>query len=247
MRWALLFVALLGCGRIGFDPLALAGDDTTGDARAAADGASSDGVAGGGPQLVDSGHMESAVASQLGVSLSNPLQPGDVILVSVGFRDATANITTVTDSAGITLAREAQTNRSNGAVSNECMVGIAAAAAPNHMVNVGFVPAANQPSVRVLVYRGVGTSQAIQPQSSGGANIQAMSATTVAFMVGTKIVGTNTADRAATVGNGQLLMTTTFNDIVEERVATTTGIQNVTGTLASAGNWVMEAIALPPP
>jgi hypothetical protein len=248
MRLALLL--LVGCGRINFDPPGLTGDDVAnGDARGNGDGANGDGIiAGSGPQLVDSFTQDVPNGTQVTDTLTNGVQLGDVIIACVGFRDATTNITSVGDNRGNTYAREMQTNRTNNAVSQECMVAVAASSAATVQVTANLSAAANQPSLRVLVYRGVDTSQAIQPQGSGGANIQAMNAMTIAFKTGTKIVGINTADRTATAGSGfTLLFTNAYGDIVEEKTATTTGLQSTPGTLASAGNWVMEAIALPPP
>lgn len=248
MRWALL--VLVGCGRINFDPPGLAGDDVAnGDARGNGDGAGGDGVITGGPQLVDSGIEDVGSGSSLTENLPNGVQTGDVIIACMGFRDGTTNITTIVDTLGNTYAREMQTNRTNGAVSQECMVAVSSTAAASFQVTVNLSATANQPSLRVLVYRGVDTSQAIQPQSSGGANIQAMSATTVTFKAGpSKIVGINTADRAATAGSGLTpLFMNAYGDIAGEKSVSTTGLQSVNGTLASPGNWVMEAIALPPP
>jgi hypothetical protein len=246
MRWALLLLA--GCGRIAFDPLGGgSGDDTvTGDGRIA-DGIGGDGVTPGGPQLVDVGGGDSPSSNQVTVMLTNGVQAGDVILACVGFRDATTNITLVGDNRGNTYSREMQTNRTNGAVSQECMVAIASSTVATVQVTANLSQAATQPSLRVLVYRGVDTSQAIQPQNSGGANIQNMNATTVTFKTGAKLVGINTADRTASIGSGfTLLHTNSFGDIAEEKTSTTTGLQNTPAMLSTAGNWVMEAIALPP-
>ena len=249
MRWAL--VLLIGCGRINFDPPGLTGDDVAnGDARGTGDGAGGDGMlTGGGPQLVDSGIEDVAAGNSLTENLPSGVQTGDVIIACMGFRDGTTNITNISDTLGNTYAREQQTNRTNNAVSQECMVAVSATSAASFQVTVTLSAMANQPSLRVLVYRGVATSQTIQPQSSGGANIQAMSATTVTFFARpTKIVGINTADRSATAGSGLTqLFVNAYGDIAEEKSVSTSGIQSVNGTLASAGNWVMEAIALPSP
>ena len=247
-RLALLL--LTGCGRIAFDPLGGSGDDSTtnGDARGTGDGLGGDGTSGGGPQLVDSGVEDVPSGNQLTENLPNGVQIGDVIIACMGFRDGSTNITGISDTLGSTYAREMQTHRTNNAVSQECMVAIATTSASSFQITVALSVAANLPSLRVLVYRGVDTSQAVQPQGSGGANIQNMSASTLAFKTGTKIVGLDTADRSATAGAGMnLLFSNAYGDIVEEKTASTTGLQSTPATLASAGNWVMEAIALPPP
>lgn len=249
MRWALLL--LVGCGRINFDPPGLSGDDVVnGDARGTGDGAGGDGASGGGgPQLVDSGIEDVGSGNSMTENLPNGVQTGDVIIACMGFRDGTTNITNISDTLTNTYAREMQTNRTNNAVSQECMVAVSKTSAASFQVTVNLSANANQPSLRVLVYRGVDTSQTIQPQSSGGANIQAMSASTFLFFARpSKIVGINTADRSATAGSGlTLLFTNAYGDIAQEKSASTSGVQNVNGTLASAGNWVMEAIALPSP
>ena len=247
MRWAL--VLLIGCGRINFDPPGLSGDDVAnGDARGNGDGAGGDGMLGGGPQLVDWG-VEDGAGGSLTENLPNGVQTGDVIIACIGFRDGTTNITTITDTLGNTYMREMNTRRTNNAVSHECMVAISSTGAASFQVTVNLSAAANQPSLRVLVYRGVDTSQAIQPQGSGGANIQEMSAATFTFDARpTKIVGINTADRTATAGSGlTMLFTNAYGDIAVEKTVSASGIQSVNGTLASGGNWVMEAIALPSP
>lgn len=243
MRWALLLLA--GCGRIGFDPLGAAGDDATGDARTR-DGSSAGGNMVGPLTVVDGNHSDvSGVATTTSVTVAN-VQPGDAILVSTGWRDATTSVTSVVDSIGTSYAVTQPVTRT-ATLSQILYAGFAATAAASVTVTVTFSASAQAPSERVLVYRGVSATSGIQGANGSG---NGTSMTMGGFTGGTNwvLVTSNTAKAAVTSVDPiwTTRLTTSTGDVVVDATFATFGIHTGMASLGANVEWITQTFELPP-
>jgi hypothetical protein len=248
-----IVIACTGCGRIGFDPFGpgMGGDDGIVNDAGLGDGNAngSDGGAGLGPQLVDSAHVESASATNaINVPLSGTLLANDTIVVSIGWHDGTSTISSVNDSRGNSYMAGTTIQRSNNTLSQNVYSTFVTAAGTSDTISVSFSQLVPQGSVRVVVYRGVDTSQTLVFGGGGGAGTTNAQSVALVQKVNSVVLGTDTADVApAGPGTGfATRLTTTFSDIVEDKVATATGFQTVAIPLGASGNWVLQSVMLPP-
>lgn len=253
MRVAALLLVLVGCGRVGFDPLGTGGgdDDGTGDG-----GAGDDGGGGGGDATVDVGpvtfvggaHAEQmGMAGQVNPTVNAAIQTGDAIIVSVGWHDGTSTLASVSDSLGTTYVVTVGVSHQTS-VSQMIYTGFAPANASFVTVNAQFNGQAFSPSGRVAMYRGVDSSNALQGGNGGGTNSTAMAG--VGFVAGAnwRVVMTNTSSVAvAGIDAGWTQrITTNFSEVVFDQSFATSGIKTGNATLVSAGDWVMQTVQLPP-
>jgi hypothetical protein len=249
MRGVVLLLMVVGCGRVGFDPIGGGGDDINGgDGGLLGDGnGASDGSAGAGPiKYTGGGHDELSSTMQLNPTITGTLPAGSAIIVSVGWRDVTSTVTSLTDTAGTAYTQISTTAR-NGTVSQSVYAGFAPSTVTNYTTTVLFSNVVTNASVRIAIYSGVDGSAALQG-GSGSGNGTSISAAGFLPAANWMIVATNTSDVgvASVAGGWMTRITSAYQDVVIDQSFSTSGIKTASATLASAGNWVMHAVQLPP-
>jgi hypothetical protein len=189
-----------------------------------------------------------STATPVTVTYTAAQTAGHLNVVIVGWANATAQVSSVTDSRGnvyqLAVGPTVMTG-SNQAVSQSiyCAKNISAGA---NTVTVTFTAAAYYPDIRILEYSGI---DAVSPVDVSAAN-KGNSATSTSGAVVTNnatdlLVGANTVWTSTTgPGSGftQRLLTQD-GDIAEDRVVTAIGSYNASAPLSSAGAWVMQMVA----
>jgi chitodextrinase len=175
---------------------------------------------------------------------------GNTNIVAIGWNDATASITAVSDSAGNVYQAAIATYRGNG-MSQAIYVAssIAAAAAGANQVSVAF----NQPAVfvdlRVTEYAGVRASNPFDAGASAtGVGTTASTGAVAAghpsellFAAGM----TSAVFSAPGAGYSSRVITAPDGDIVEDAVPASAGSYNATASLSS-GTWILQLAAFAP-
>jgi FtsP/CotA-like multicopper oxidase with cupredoxin domain len=169
---------------------------------------------------------------------------GDLNIVAVGWRTATATISSVTDDAGnvyiLAIGPTTGTGLRQSIYYASNITGGGPASRPT--VTVTFSAAVTLPDVRILEYSGVSTLDRTAGASGTAATASSGSVTTTAaneLIFGAGCVSTTTT--AAGAGFTSRIITTPDSDIAEDRV--TSVIASFSATAAvSAGtrNWVMQ-------
>ncbi|MGH9545849.1 MAG: beta strand repeat-containing protein [Terriglobales bacterium] len=173
---------------------------------------------------------------------------GNLNLVIIGWADATAQVQSVTDSAGNTYTLAFAPTVGTG-LSQAIYYAKDIAAAASNTVTITFDVAAQSPDVRVLEYSGVDT---ITPLDSGGGSAGTGTALDsgpiTTSKAGDLIVGAALAGDAVSAA-GLAFTTvniTSLGDAVEHLVGAAAGDIDATATQASDTNWVMQAMAFQP-
>jgi hypothetical protein len=171
---------------------------------------------------------------------------GDLIVVAIGWDDATAAVSTVTDTAGntYTLAIGPTSYAPDLSQSIYYAPNIAAAAANTNTVKVTFVESANDPDLRVLEYSGLDTASPLdqtadgQAKSTGPATTSAVTTKAARELL---FVAGMTDDLYSGAGTGfTSRLVTSEGDIVEDRVVTATGSYSGTADLPESCEWLVQ-------
>ncbi len=175
---------------------------------------------------------------------------GNLNVVVVAWNDTTAQVSSVTDTAGNVYqlaVGPTQTSADHGlSLSIYYAKNIASSGA--NTVTVTFSQTALYPDIRILEYSGIDKVNPVdviagQAQSSGAISDSGVVATTnpTDLLVGANIVqtftfgpGANFAERVHSEPAGQ---------IAEDRVVTTTGLYSASTVLDSSGAWVTQMVA----
>jgi hypothetical protein len=250
-------LVMVGCGRIGFDPLAAGGDDVvTGDGRLG-DGNGTNGSDGAmvtGPTFDQINVFEttgSNVTAQ--VTLPNPLAIGDVIVVAVGWRSNAGTISALTDNRGniyTAVCNLVRGGGSGGTSTQELFASRVTVAGASTTLTVTTTVTSPGLTIRAASYTGVAPSGSFDCLTGSGGNSNLAQAGGAVTTIGSMIAGANTADVPSGAANSGLTVrrvSPLFGDVWVDKLATTTGLQIVNVQLSGAGNWVMQAAALPPP
>lgn len=253
VRVALL--VLVGCGRIGFDPLGAGGDDVvTGDGRLGDGNATNDdGATVSGPSF-DQVNVAEVTGSNITaqVTLPNPIALGDVIVVAVGWRSNTGTISALTDNRGniyTAVCNLVRGGGSGGTSTQELFASRVTVAGATTTITVTTTVTSPGLSIRAASYKGVASAGAFDCLTGSGGNSNLAQAGGTVTTIGSMIAGANTADVPSGSTNGLTVrrVSPLFGDLVFDKLATTTGFQIISVQLSGAGNWVMQAAALPPP
>jgi hypothetical protein len=173
----------------------------------------------------------------------------DLNVVVVGWNDSTAQIRSVTDTAGNIYQLAVGPTVVNGSLSQSIFYAknIVAAAAGANAVTVTFSPAAAYPDIRILEYSGIDSVNPVDVFIGTGGNSQTSSSGAVTTTNATDLlVGANcvvTSTTGAGSGFALRLVTKPDGDIVEDRVVTATGSYSATAPLAGSAPWVMQMVA----
>ncbi len=174
---------------------------------------------------------------------------GDLNVVVIGWKDTTAQISRVADSAGNTYALAAGPTLHSGFGSQAIYYAknIAAAGAGTNSVTVTFNTAARSPDLRILEYSGADTNNPLDVTVAGtgnSRNTNSGSATTTSST--DLILGTNLgASITSGPGNNftKRLLSTPQGNLVEDRSVTSMGSYSASSSIFPAGNWIMQMVA----
>jgi chitodextrinase len=181
------------------------------------------------------------------VKYANAQTHGNLNVVVVGWNDATAAVSTVTDSAGNSYARAVGPTAYPGTLSQSIYyaANIAAAAAGANSVTVKFGTAAQNPDIRILEYGGLATSGVLDvaAAASGSSGTSDSGALTTTGANELLVAANMVSDVTNGPGTGftQRVLTQPDSDLVEDEVAAAAGTYH--GTAAVSGVWVMQMVA----
>jgi hypothetical protein len=176
---------------------------------------------------------------------------GNLNVVIVGWNDATASITAVTDTKGnaYTLAVGPTVRAGNASQAIYYAKNIGGTA--TNTVTVRFTVAAVYADIRVLEYSGldpvvplhasVGASGASATSSSGALTTSVANV----LLVAGNVVATTTSGPGA--GFTSRMITNPDGDIAQDRIVSTAGTYSATAPLTSSGYWVMQLVAFKAP
>ena len=174
---------------------------------------------------------------------------GNLNVVVVGWNDATATVTSVTDSKGNPYTRAVgPTVRAGQATQSIYFASnIAAAAANSNIVTVRFNVAANYPDIRILEYSGLDpVSPLVGGVGSSGSSTTTNSGSLTTTVPNVLLVAANVVANSTTgpgAGFINRMITNPDSDIVEDRVVTTAGSYSATAPQSPSGYWVMQMVA----
>ena len=174
---------------------------------------------------------------------------GDTNVVAVGWNDAVALVTSVTDSNGnpYRLAVGPTVYAKVGSQSIYYASSIAGAAANGNAVTVTFNVPAQFPDVRILEYSGLAPTNPVDvtvAATGSGSTSNSGSVTTSNandLIFGANLVSTST--RGAGTGFTSRIITSPDGDIAEDRTVTAVGNYSAGSPLTASGPWVMQLVA----
>jgi hypothetical protein len=179
--------------------------------------------------------------------------------VVVGWNDATATVSSVTDAKGNVYTLAVGPTVLSGQLSQAIYYAknIQAAAANTNIVTVQFNVAAAYPDIRLLEFSGINAANPVDVTAAAtGATATSSSGAATTTNGNDLIFGANTVS-TTTSGPGpgftSLIITSPDGDIAEEAAAFATGSYSATAPLTRAGPWVMQMVAFrgaggaPPP
>jgi hypothetical protein len=182
------------------------------------------------------------------VNFTNPQTTGNLNIVVVGWNDATATVTSVTDSLGNSYQLAVGPTTDGGGNLTQSIyyaANIGSAGAGANTVTVTFSRAAIYPDIRIIEFSGVGTLSPVDVTAGAGGNSATSSsgpATTTNgydLIFGANMVVTWTFNPGTGFTN---IVITDDGDIAEYEIASSAGSYNATAPLG-AGPWVMQMVA----
>jgi chitodextrinase len=181
------------------------------------------------------------------VTYASAQTSGNLNVVVVGWNDATAVVSSVTDSMGSIYTRAVgPTAYSSLTQSIYYAKNIVGAAANANTVTVRFNVAAVNPDIRILEYRGLDLANPIDVTAAAtGTNTLSNSGATTTTNANDLIFGANTVAHT-TVGAGTGFtsrMITQDKDIAEDRVVSAVGSYSASAPINITGAWVMQMVA----
>ena len=185
-----------------------------------------------------------AHATKASVVYSSAQTAGDLNVVVVGWNDAVATISSVTDTKGNTYSLAIGPTR--GALSQSIYYAknIAGAAAATNTVVVTFNQAPASPvDVRILEYKGVSTTSPLDVTAGNfGTSSSPNSGSKTTTAANELIFGADTAATGTTSpgSNFTSRIITAVGNIAEDQIVSATGSYSASATLGSSGNWVMQ-------
>ena len=178
----------------------------------------------------------------VGVTYSGAQVAGDTNVVVIGWRNATSNITSVTDSAGNVYTSAVSTFRGNG-VSQAIYyaANIKSAAAGGNTVTVSFDRQTPYVDVRALEYSGLDPVSPLDVgRSANGSGALANSGSVTTTAANALIVGGGyTLGAFSGAGSNFTSRIVTFDGVAQDRVVTAAGPFSATAPV-SGGAWVMQ-------
>jgi fibronectin type 3 domain-containing protein len=191
---------------------------------------------------------QSALAT-VSVAFPGAQRAGDFNVVVVGWNDTSAQVNSVTDTAGNAYALAIGPTQLAGQLSQSIYYApnIAQASPGANAVKVVFSAKANYADVRILEYRGIAHASPLDGAAGAtGSNATSdsgpvLTANGVDLLVGANMISSLTAGPGP--GYTTRFITQPDGDLAEDRVVTTAGSYSATAALAGAGGWVMQLVA----
>lgn len=191
--------------------------------------------------------------STVSVGYSAAQAAGDLNVVSVGWNDSTATVTSVRDSSGNQYTRAAGPTVVSGYLSQSIYYAknIHAAGAGANTVTVSFSTAAASPDIRILEYSGADPNNPVDitaASTGNSASTSSGSATTTNptdLIFGANIVLTTTSGAGS--GFTSRMITQPDGDIAEDQMTSSAGSYAATAPLSSSGWWIMQMVAFRTP
>jgi hypothetical protein len=185
---------------------------------------------------------------QIGVPFIASQTAGDLNVVVVGWNDATARISSVTDSMGNSYALAVGPTVQAGTATQTIYYAknIVAAPAGGNTVTVMFNTGAYSPDVRIAEYSGVDPTNPVDvvaaAQGTGTLSSSGSVTTTNAndLLIGANLVQQGTTGPGA--GYTSRVITNPDSDILEDEIVSTAGSYSATAPL-NGGAWIMQMIA----
>jgi chitodextrinase len=174
---------------------------------------------------------------------------GNLNVVVVGWNDATAQVTSLTDTKGNAYQLAVGPVSQGGAVTQSIYYAknIAAAAAGANVVTVSFSAPAQFPDIRVLEYAGIDRVSPVDIAVSAGGATATSSTPPVATSGAPDLLFAANTVTSWTGGPGtgwtSRVITNPDGDIAEDRTVTAAGSYDSTAPLGAAGTWVMQMVA----
>ena len=173
---------------------------------------------------------------------------GNLNVVAVGWSDATATITTVSDSKGNTYTLAVGPTVQAGTATQAIYYAknISTAGANANAVTVTFSAGANSPDVRIAEYAGVDSTNPVDVVAAGQGNgTPSNSGSVTTGNPNDLLVGANLVQQVTTgPGSGYTsrVITSPDGDILEDEIVSTTGSYNATAVI-TGGAWIMQLVA----
>ena len=198
-------------------------------------------------------------ASSVSVLFNGPQSAGNLNVVVVGWKDTTAQVSSVTDTNGNAYQLAVGPTAIAGALTQAIYYAsnIAAAAAGANTVKVSFTVGAVHPDIRILEYGGIDPVSPLDVQASAtGSTTTSRTPAVVTTNASELLFAANTV-ATWTTGAGKRwtsrVITSSDGDIAEDRVVSDVGRYKATAHLGSASPWIMQLVAFkaiscaPPP
>ncbi len=174
---------------------------------------------------------------------------GDLNVVSLGWNDSTATVTSVADSSGNQYTRAVGPTVVSGYCSQSIYYAknIRAAGAGANTVTITFSTAAVAPDIRILEYNGADVNSPVDVTAANSGNSSSTSsgsATTTNptdLIFGANLVLTTTGGPGS--GFTSRMITQPDGDIAEDQMTSSAGSYSATAPLTSSGWWIMQMVA----
>jgi hypothetical protein len=188
--------------------------------------------------------------TQVTVGYSAAQSVGDLNVVVVGWNDASAQVSSLTDSKGnvyrLAVGPTVLTGTAPLSQAVYYAQNITAALAGANTVTVRFNAAAGNPDIRILEYSGLDQTSPLDASAAATGNSANSSSGTVItknatdLLVGANMVATLTSGPGS--GLIQRMITNPDGDIVEDRVVTAVGSYSASAPLKTVGPWMMQVV-----
>jgi unsaturated rhamnogalacturonyl hydrolase len=187
-------------------------------------------------------------ASAVTVTFTHAQTAGDLNVVVVGWNDATAHVSSVTDSSGnsyaIAVGPTVESSTATQVIYYATNIG--AAAAGSNVVHVAFNTAASYPDIRIAEYSGISPANAVDVFSAAqGSGSPSSSGSVTTKNANDLLFGANLVQHTTTgAGPGftSRIITNPDEDILEDSVVSTTGGYSATAPV-TGGAWIMQMVA----
>ena len=174
---------------------------------------------------------------------------GNLNVVVVGWNDASAQVTSVTDSKGNVYALAIGPTVQSGTATQAIYyaTNIAGAAANGNTVTVTFNIAAHYPDLRIAEYSGIDPSVPVDVVAAADGTTDTSSSGAVTtgsandLLVGANVVQFDTAGPGP--GYTNRVITQPDSDILEDEIVSTAGSYSATAPLVKPGAWIMQMVA----
>lgn len=175
---------------------------------------------------------------------------GDLNVIVVGWNDSKAVVKSVTDSRGNAYTLAVGPTVQSGVASESIYYAknITAAAAGANSVTVQFSAAARFPDIRIAEYSGASTTSPVDNTAASSGNSGTSSASVVTASANDLILAGNLVQTVSTgPGSGYTQrMLTNDGDIVEDRLAASSGTYSGTSPMNPSAQWIMQLVAFKP-